>query len=492
MRLDQTQHLGLRQEMKLAPRIIQAMEILQLPLLALQERIDAELVSNPVLEVAEGGEGESAEAAFERDYDEGQLVVDGNHGNREDFSRLDEMTRQFGPDFANDDAPYSRRGDSGEPDAKLEAMANAPGPGLTLEEYLREQWVFVEASPAVLAAGEVILGVIDVDGYLRIPLERLAAEAAGTNPDVTVEALRQALSLVQGLDPTGVAARDLRECLLLQLHALAGAGRDVHLETQIVENFLREVEMNRLPAVAKRLGCSLEDVKTAIGNISRLDPRPGLRIGGQAAPVIHPDVIVLVDDDGQVVVVSADEYLPNLSISEYYANQARDRNTDTKTRQFLRRNIRSAQWILEAIAQRRQTIRRVTEEVFKVQREFLDAGPEALKPLPMADVAGRVGVHVATVSRAVADKYVQTPRGVFPLRMFFSGGTKTADGEDMSWDAVRVKLREIVDNEDKSNPLNDDELAKALNEAGIDIARRTVAKYRGLMDIPPARKRKEY
>ncbi|MBN1554535.1 MAG: RNA polymerase sigma-54 factor, partial [Phycisphaerae bacterium] len=280
--------------------------------------------------------------------------------------------------------------------------------------------------------------------------------------------------------------------LLLQLNAQAAAGKNVQLEIQVVSHFLREIEMNRLPLIAKRLNCSLEDVKAALGNLARLDPHPGFRVGGENAPVIHPDVIVFLNDNDDIVVVTADDYLPNLSINEYYEQQSRDRNTDTKTKQFLRRNIRSAQWIMEAIAQRRQTIRRVTEEVFKVQREFLDAGPEALKPLPMADVAQKVGVHVATVSRAVSDKYVQTPRGIFPLRMFFSGGTKTADGEDMSWDAVRAKLQEIVDNEDKSKPLNDDELAKALNDAGIDIARRTVAKYRGLMNIPPARKRKEY
>lgn len=480
--------------MKLAPRIIQAMEILQLPLLALQERIDAELVSNPVLEVQESGDADAAEAApSDRDRGDSQMVVDERHGNREDFSRLDDMTREYGPDYANDDAPYSpRRGDSGEPDAKLEAMANTPGPGQTLEDYLREQWMFVDAAPAVQAAGEAILGAIDADGYLRTDLDKLAAEAAKTNPDVTLDALKQALPLVQGLDPTGVGARDLRECLLLQLNVLAAAGRDVRLETQIVSSFLREVEMNRLPAVAKRLGCPVEDVKSAIQNLARLDPKPGLRIAGQGAPVIHPDVIVQIDDNGNVVVVMADDYLPNLSINEYYEQQARDRNTDAQTKQFLRRNIRSAQWVMEAVAQRRHTIRRVTEEVFKVQREFLDSGSEALKPLPMADVAEKVGIHVATVSRAAADKYVQTPRGIFPLRMFFSGGTKTADGDDMSWDAVRVKLQEIVDNEDKSNPLNDDDLAKALNDAGIDIARRTVAKYRGLMDIPPARKRKEY
>jgi RNA polymerase sigma-54 factor len=203
-------------------------------------------------------------------------------------------------------------------------------------------------------------------------------------------------------------------------------------------------------------------------------------------------VIVELDESGEPVVSMADGNTPNLGISEYYRQAARDRSTDRSARQFLRKNIRSAQWLIGAIAQRRHTIFRVTQEVFRVQREFLETGHEALRPLPMAEVAEKVGVHVATVSRAVAEKYVQTPRGIFPLRMFFSGGTRTADGEDVSWGAVQARLREIVENENKSAPLGDEQLADALRAEGIDIARRTVAKYRGLLNIPPARKRREY
>jgi RNA polymerase sigma-54 factor len=209
-------------------------------------------------------------------------------------------------------------------------------------------------------------------------------------------------------------------------------------------------------------------------------------------PAIHPDVIVEVEDDGRVFVIVSDDHLPHLAISDYYVEKSRDRSEEVSTRKFLRKNIRSGRWLIEAVAQRRRTLLRVTEEVFRVQREFLDEGREALKPLPMADIAGKVGVHVATVSRAVADKYVQTPQGIFPLRMFFSGGTRTAEGQDMSWEAVKLKLQEIVQAEDKSKPLNDEKLAQALQAEGIDIARRTVAKYRGILNIPPARKRKEY
>ncbi len=494
MRLDHSQQLRLTQEMKLSPRIIQAMEILQLPMLALRERIDAELVSNPVLELQESDRDEEGETPEDYDSDRGEkdIIIDGGDTS-DDFARLDEMTAEYGPDFANSGAPApARKTYSGDSDRKLEAMANAPAPPESLNEYLRNQWMFVEADASVEASGDLIIEYIDDDGYLRTPLEELLRKVPHNGPPITLDSLREALGLVQTLEPLGVGARDLKECLLLQLDAEAATGKDVSLERQLVADFLREIEMNRLPAIASRTGKSIEQIEAGIQSILRLDSRPGLSIGSQPVPIIRPDVIVEIDDDDQIVVTLSDSSIPALAINDYYAEKARDRKTDKNARQFLRKNIQSAQWLIESIAQRRHTIRRVAEEVFKVQREFLDVGPEALKPLPMADIARKVGVHVATVSRAVAQKYAQTQRGIFPLRMFFSGGTKTADGEDMSWDAVKAKLQEIVDGEDKSKPLNDDQLAKALKTVGIDIARRTVAKYRGIMNIPPARKRRKY
>ena len=236
----------------------------------------------------------------------------------------------------------------------------------------------------------------------------------------------------------------------------------------------------------------MEQIKAAIENLSRLNPRPGALVGQRSAPGVMPDVTVEMAPGGELKVSMSDGNQPMLYISKAYRKLAKDRTADTQTRQFVQKNIRSAQWLIGAIEQRRATVKRVVEEVFAVQKAFLDEGQEALKPLPMADVAGKVGVHVATVSRAVAGKYVQTPRGIYPLRMFFSGGTTTADGQDVAWDAVRVRLKEIIDTEDKAHPLNDDELAMELKQHGLDIARRTVAKYRGLLDIPPARKRRKY
>jgi len=479
--------------MTLAPRIIQAMEILQLPMLALQERIEAELQSNPVLEIHEPGVDAEAPPVKVDEPDprgERDMVVDDSNGNSEDFQRLAEFEDEFGPELVRSDAPVRAAPVApGERDRKMDAMANAPAPEMSLNEYLLEQWRFVETDEALRKAGELIINFIDADGYLRTPLEELREE---TSPPLCLLELQGALKLVQTLEPTGVGARNLQECLLLQLAAERQAGLDVTLEMELVTHFLRDIEMNRLPQIAKRTGRTIDEIKQGIANLSHLNPRPGSLIGQRTVPIITPDVIVDVTDDGRVVVAMTDGNTPRLHISRSYRRMARDRKVARDAKQFLRKNIRSAEWLMSAIDQRRETIRRVAEEVFKVQRDFLDAGREALKPLPMADVASRVGVHVATVSRAVAGKYVQTPRGIFPLRMFFSGGTTTAEGTDVSWDAVKVKLKEIIDAEDKSRPMNDDELAAEIKKHGIDIARRTVAKYRNLMGIPPARKRKQY
>jgi len=493
MRLDMSQQLRLEQQMKLAPRIIQAMEILQLPMMALQERIEAELQSNPVLEMRQAAQEPAAPVREQSDQPtergEHDLVVDADNGNSEDFERLAEFGDEFGADSIASDAPYrSPQAAAEASDRKMEAMANTPAPQVCLNEYLHEQWSFVEADEAILRAGRVIIDHIDDDGYLRVPLEQLV-EKVGDG--ATLQQMQEALRLVQTLEPTGVGARDLRECLLLQLRAEEATGADVSLEVALVENHLRDIEMNRLPHIAKRTGKSLSQIKRAIENLSHLNPRPGLLIGSRPVPVINPDVIVTMED-GQVVVKMNDGDLPLLRISRTYSKLVKDRNTDKQAKQFLRKNIRSAQWIISAIEQRRETIRRVAEEVFHAQRDFLERGLGALKPLPMAQVARKVGVHVATVSRAVSGKYAQTPWGIYPLRMFFSGGTTAADGQAVAWDAVKTKLKQLVDAEDKSCPLSDDQLAAELEKQGLKIARRTVAKYRKLLGIPSARKRREY
>jgi RNA polymerase sigma-54 factor len=481
--------MRLQQQMRLSPRLIQAMEILQLPLLALQERIEEELSSNPCLELkdADGETPPEAEGQDERSRGDEPMVMETDQSRQADFQRLDD----FGEAHA-EDLEWSERSPrswgTGERDPKMDALANAPAPEQGLTDHLLGQWAFVEAPEAVKAPGLVIITNIDEDGYLRTPLEELA----GGNPPVPLAGLKAALPLVQKLDPPGVGARDLRECLLIQLDAEADAGRDVALPRLLVSEFLREIELNHIPQIAKRTGRPVSAIKEAIVCLGRLDPHPGRLVGARAVPFIVPDATVDLDEQGEVVVSTRDGEAPPLRVSHQYLKLVRARNLDRQARDYLRKNLRSAQWLVGAIAQRRRTVRRVTEEVFAVQKEFLEQGPGALRPLPMTAVAVRVGVHVATVSRAVAGKYVQTPRGIFPLRMFFSGGTTTASGEDVAWDAIKVRMREIINRENKSRPLADDQIAQALSADGIAIARRTVAKYRNLLNIPPARQRKRY
>jgi RNA polymerase sigma-54 factor len=286
--------------------------------------------------------------------------------------------------------------------------------------------------------------------------------------------------------------------LLIQLAHIArdpemAEGHDLPLERRLVEDHLKDLEMNRYPQIAKKTGRSIDDLQRAVARIGRLQPHPGKEIGPDEAPGITPDAFITYDEETKTYDVEmTHDPAPNLYIRGLYRKMLKDRAVAKDTRDFLSGNVRNARWLIESIRQRRGTIERVIRKVVEHQRDFFDKGPELLRPLPMIQVADELGIHVATVSRAVADKYIQTPRGIFPLRRFFSGGTTTDDGEDMSWDAVKEKLKVVVANEDKEKPLNDDEIADRLKEQGIELARRTVAKYRKILNIPTARQRKEF
>jgi RNA polymerase sigma-54 factor len=374
-------------------------------------------------------------------------------------------------------------------------MNNTAARSGTLAEHLLGQWAFVECPAGVRKAGEAIINYIDSEGYFRADFESVIKESK--NP-LTIEDLQEALRLVQTLDPPGVGARSLQECLLLQLDALrhdpeASEGHDFELERALITDHLKDLEMNRYPQISKRLGRPIDELKNAVKRLGRLHPYPGKQVGGDDAPPIIPDAIIYYDEENdRYEIEMSNDPAPNLYISGLYRKWLKNRTCDKKTREFLANNVRNARWLLESIEQRKSTIMRVIRAVVDAQREFFDKGPEHLKPLPMIQVADQLGIHVATVSRAVSEKWIQTPRGVFPLRRFFSGGTQSADGEDMSWDAVKEKLKGIIENEDRHNPLNDDEIVVKLKDQGIDLARRTVAKYRKILNIPTARQRKEY
>jgi RNA polymerase sigma-54 factor len=501
----------MRQEMRqlLTPRMIQSMEILQLPLMALEERIEQELENNPVLELREGDEDapdtsepmlvpdEQITRKEDRSEDERALVVKENSDQSEDFERLTKISEYLeNEEFSTNDSHFrASTAYDGERDKKMDAMNNTAARGVTLTEYLLSQWAFVECSSSVRKAGEAIISYIDPGGYLRVKFEDIQKDS---KTPISIPDLQEALRLVQTLEPSGVGARNVQECLLIQLNAIEddeelAEGHDFVLERALVTEHLKDVEMNRYPQISRKLGKPIDEIQRAVRRLARLNPFPGKQIGGEDSPSITPDAIVYYDEDTDSYKIEmTHDPAPNLYISGMYRKMLKDRTQDKKTREFLSNNVRNARWLIESIEQRRSTITRVIRAVVDAQREFFDKGPEFLRPLPMIQVADQLGIHVATVSRAVSEKWIQTPRGVFPLRRFFSGGTTDSGGQEMSWDAVKEKLKTIIDGEDSMTPLNDDEIVDKLKAQGIDLARRTVAKYRKILNIPTARQRKTF
>jgi RNA polymerase sigma-54 factor len=491
MKLEMTGQMRMEQRMKLAPHMIQSMEILQLPILALQERIEQELNSNPILELDETTMGDETETPQESvpedDIGERALVVNTDNNKVEDFRRLDSIDDEF-KEFIDQSGPYYGRRDDDEKDLKLEALKNTAAPPQSLHDYLTEQWGLVDAEEPLKKAGSAIIDYIDERGYLSVALEQLHTK---DREDFTPDHLREALRLVQQLDPPGVGARDLRECLLIQL---AQSGDDMGFEYRLVADHMDALLENRLPDIARKMDCRIERLNRAIERLSKLDMSPGLQIGRNESIPITPDVIVESPNGSEEFTVRlADDSLPSLRLNPHYLRMAEDNCVSDNTRKFLQSNIRSAHWIIQAIEQRRNTLLKVAQAIVRHQRDFFDQGPLHLRPLPMSRVAQDVGVHLATVSRAVSGKYLQCAWGVLPLRKFFSGGTEDTSGQAHSWEAIRVKLQQIIDDEDKTRPLNDDQIKQKLAEAGIpNLARRTVAKYRKLMGIPTAKFRKKY
>lgn len=485
MKLDMTNQMRMEQRMKLAPRMIQSMEILQLSTLALLEKIETELNSNPVLEAEESPEnmpapGESQEQQQEK---EGKEAIHEPTKSEKEFNRID--------DFAQgaDDYYYRTeisRSDGDEPDKKLEAMNNTPDSGLSLNDYLLDQWRLVDADEKVKKAGEQIIDYIDEKGYLKVRLEQLYNKDKN---DFSLEDLEKAMKLIHELEPAGVGARDVKECLLIQMKQSA---EDMSFEIDLVSNHLDKLLENKLPEIAKKMNCSVERINQAIMRMRKFDTSPGLQISKTKNPPIKADILVEPVSGGFKVSL-ADKSIPSLRINEYYSNMAKDRKLDTKTRQFLNDNIRSAKWLMDAITQRKHTLLKVSRTVVDSQSEFFEKGKMYLKPLPMSEVADKIGVHVATVSRAVAGKYIQSPQGLMPLRDLFGGGMESSNGGSESFEAIRAKMQQVIDSEDKSKPLSDDAIKTKLEELGVkDIARRTVAKYRKIMKIPTARFRKKF
>jgi RNA polymerase sigma-54 factor len=484
----------MEQRMKLAPRMIQSMEILQLPLMALEERIEQELSANPVLERRES------------DYEAPDLTAVA--GVPKEAVAPAEVTTQQAEKQANDISDReidqylqdqsdwsslnrgSRQRSSGERDAKMDAMANTAARGASLQEELTRQWDLVEVEDRIRRAGYVLIDWVGDDGYIRDSMETICEHLPS---GLTQKDIEDAIPVLQQrLEPVGICARNLQECLLLQIDAWErDKNFDLTVPRVLVSTYMHDLEMNRLPQIARKSGFTIEQINQGKEFLKHLNARPGALLSNAPVPKVTPDAIVERNDEtGEYTARLTEEYAPRLYINEIYKRMAKTKSVDGKTREYISNNIRNARWLIESIEQRRNTLLRVLRVVVEAQKEFLEHGPQMMKPLPMIGVADQLGIHVGTVSRAVAEKYIQTPRGIFPLRMFFTGGTENAEGEAMSWDAVKAKLGEIIQTEDKGNPLSDDEIVVKLKEQGIELARRTVAKYRKIAGIPPARRRK--
>jgi RNA polymerase sigma-54 factor len=365
-------------------------------------------------------------------------------------------------------------------------MANMVDRSQSLQDYLHDQLGWFDLPPELRAMADRIIYNLDSNGYLQSRLEDLLGPDAG---EEELALAKRALAMVQRLDPPGVAARDLRECLLLQL--TPGMPYYEQLQT-LIASHLEDLEHNRLPVITRKTGYSIELIQESLEELRKLNPKPGASFGEAVVPTVTPDVFVEPREEGGYQVRLEDGRTPSLFISPHYRKLLMSGKADEETREFIKRKVNSAQWLIDSIQQRRSTLTRVAQAIVDHQVEFLSKGPEFIEPLKMQQIADKVGVHVTTVSRAVDDKWIQTPRGIFPLKRFFCGGTVGADGEEVAWDAVRLKLQEIIDNENKQRPLSDEELVKELAKHGIKVARRTVTKYRKALGIPSSTQRKTY
>lgn len=470
----QSLHQSLSQQQTLAPQMRQSLEILQANTLELGQLLSQAMEINPVLEevidhesLDEIQEQESADSSEE--FDDWQESYD------DDLRELQIMERR-------------NQGSSSDDIESREHFYNSIVAPLTLQEHLSEQIQEGELSQERRSDALVIVGNLTDHGFLDSPLEELIFSV-----QVPLERLEKALAFVQTLDPPGVGAADLRECLLLQLWRLKLAGS---LEARIVDQHLNDLAKNHFPQIAKSLHVSIDHVTEAAEHIRALDPSPGSRFIAGGNPYVQPDVIISQEkddfNDTQWTATLTGNYLPRIRINDQYKDLLANSTGDKKTRNYLRDQIRDGRVIIRAIDQRQETILAIGREIITRQKPFLKNGTRYLKPMTMNDIAEVIGVHPTTISRAVAGKYVDTPHGMMEMRKFFATGYSTSDGTDVSNEGVREALQDLIEKEDSSKPFSDSKLEKLLKEQGIKVARRTVAKYRDQMNILPSHLRKKY
>lgn len=453
-------------QLRLSPQLIQRVEILQLPTSQLLELVEQECTENDSL-VYEPPESErtgtpDGDGAVEREPEEEWAEA------AEKAERFQEVLR-------------ARARFDGEKDPKLEALANTPAQDGTLSDHLMEQIRFANLDPKVREFAEILVGQLDENGFLPQPLEDIYVPL---DDRFTREEAEAALAFLRSLDPPGVAARDMRDCFLSQLDP---DHPHYELHRRIVSEHLDDLANNRIPRIARSLGVPVEEVPALVAELRGiLKPPPGRLFRREPVVPVRPDIVVEKGEDGDYEVRLAEENYPRLDIDPAYAELYRDPELRGRIRKEIREKVDRARFLIDAIEQRKGTLLRVAREIVDHQREFFENG--RLRPLKMRDVADALGLHVSTVSRAIADKWMQTPRGIFPLRKFFTGASTEEGGE--SRDAVQEMVKEIIDAEDPRNPLSDEDIVAELRKRGVRIARRTVTKYRRLLNIPSSRERR--
>ncbi|MGH7520191.1 MAG: RNA polymerase factor sigma-54, partial [Gemmatimonadales bacterium] len=472
------QHTSLRQDMRINPRLYQAMDLLYMPLLDLEQHLKQELLGNPFLEMVEPEEEVQATAA-EQQQNKPEKEAKAEDGPDWESILLDDRTEHGVPSGSYSDA--------------REYIEPVTVEGKDLIDHLRDQTRMLDLNPRQQLLAEEFLGNIGEDGYLQHTVEEILKGAnqlleeheAESELDLNVPAFTMAeveemLRIIQQLDPPGTGARNLRECLLLQLE---NQKRTDTLVYRLVKDAFDDLIAHRWSDLGKRFGLAPEEVQRAADELARLDPKPGLQHSAGNDAYIIPDLIVDKIDDKYLVFLN-DSGLPRLRISKTYQEIARDKKKyDNESKEFINQRLNSANWMIQAIEQRRQTMLKVMNFIVDRQREFFEKGIDHLKPLTLREVADVISMHESTVSRVTNEKFVQTPRGVLPLKFFFSSGLSTTAGEDVSARGIKAQIQKLVADEDAKHPLTDQAIVNILKQNGVQIARRTVAKYRDQLGV---------
>jgi len=461
----------LSQRLILTPSLQQAIKLLPLTTLELAEVLDQEVMENPLLEEVPVQETLSAEEVAQQEASE-------EREKPEDPLKEIEIEKFFEDYF---DDGYERRGRPSEV-PEMPPIENTLTESPDLYDHLLWQLRMTVSDEMIMEIGEAIIQNLDEDGLLRISLEDVAN--LGPYP---MEEVEKALGVIQSLDPAGVASRDLTECLRIQLQVLGLEGSPADV---MVRDHMKQLQSHQYPEISRQMGLTPEEVAHHLEIIKGLDPRPGNRYSPDRSAYILPDVFVVKEGDEYKIVLN-DDGLPKLRISPTYRRMLDERGAGSEeTRAYVKDKLRSALWLLKSVDQRQRTIYKVSESIVRHQRSFLDHGITHLRPLVLRDVASDIGMHESTVSRVVANKYMHTPRGVFELRFFFHSGITSTMGEAVSSVTIKQRIKKMIEEEDAQRPLSDSRIADLLGAEGLPLARRTVAKYREELRIPPSNLRK--